>query len=119
MPDLFVPLQQELGNDENTLYLMQSSFVGNFVFEQLDQNRTVFKGDDFKAFLSKMKNTEVYYKNFQKFVTKNGLDAKMLRNKAIIKRYLTAEFARQFFGEAKYYELILKEDAMIKAILKK
>jgi carboxyl-terminal processing protease len=119
VPDLFVPLQQELGNDENTLYLMQSSIVGNFVFEQLDQNRTVFKGDDFKAFLSKMKNTELYYKNFQKFVTKNGLDAKMLHNKAIIKRYLTAEFARQFFGEAKYYELILKEDAMIKAILKK
>jgi carboxyl-terminal processing protease len=30
-----------------------------------------------------------------------------------------AEFARQLYGEQKYYEIILKEDPMIKAVLSK
>ena len=117
VPDVFIPLQLEQGN-ENTLYLMQSGLVGNFVFEQLDQDRTVFKGINFDAFLTKMNNTELYYKNFKTFLTKNGLDPKLLNNKEIVKRYLTAEFARQLFGEQDYYEIVLKEDAMIKGILK-
>ena len=118
VPDVFIPLQLEQGSNESTLYLLQSGIIGNFAFEQLDQDRTAFKGADFTAFLLKMKNTEQYYKNFQKFLTKNGLDSKLLQHKEIVKNYLTAEFARQLFGERKYYEMILKEDAMIKAVLK-
>jgi carboxyl-terminal processing protease len=30
---------------------------------------------------------------------------------------LAAEFARQLYGDDKYYEIVLKEDAMIKAVL--
>lgn len=117
VPDLFIPLQIEHGS-ENTVYLMQSVIVGNFVFEQLDRDRNVFKGIVFEDFLYRMKKTDVYFNSFQKFLTKNGLDVKLLKSKEIVKRYLTAEFARQLFGERKYYELILKEDDMIKAILK-
>jgi carboxyl-terminal processing protease len=39
-------------------------------------------------------------------------------NKVLIKRDILAEFANQLFGEQKYYEIILKDDAMIKAALK-
>ena len=117
VPDLFIPLQLEHGG-ENTVYLMQSSIVGNFVFEQLDQNRKIFKGIAFESFLSNMKKTDVYFTAFQKFLTKNELDIKLITNKEVVKRYLTAEFARQLFGEQTYYQLIVKEDAMLKAILK-
>ena len=117
VPDLFIPLQLEHGG-ENTVYLMQSSIVGNFVFEQLDQNRKTFKGIAFESFLSNMKKTDVYFTAFQKFLTKNELDIKLMTNKEVVKRYLTAEFARQLFGEQTYYQLIVKEDAMLKAILK-
>jgi carboxyl-terminal processing protease len=117
VPDLFIPLQSEHGS-ENIVYLMQSVIVGNFIFEQLDQDRNVFKGIVFEDFLSRMKKTDVYFNSFQKFLTKNGLDVKLLKSKELVKRYLTAEFARQLFGDRKYYELILKEDIMIKAILK-
>lgn len=117
VPDLFIPLQSEHGS-EKIVYLMQSGIVGNFIFEQLDQDRSVFKDIVFEDFLSRMKKTDLYFNSFQKFLTKNGLDIKLLKSRKIVKRYLTAEFARQLFGERKYYELILKEDAMIKAILK-
>ncbi|WP_369752652.1 S41 family peptidase [Flavobacterium sp. WC2409] len=117
VPDVFVPIALEHGN-ENTVYLMQSGIVGNFVFEQLDKNRTVFKGLSLEQFVAKMNETDLYFNAFQKFLSKNGLDIKFVKNKAIVKRYLTAELARQFYGESSYYEVILKEDAMIKAVLK-
>jgi carboxyl-terminal processing protease len=117
MPDLFVGLEVEQGN-ENTVYLMQSGVVGNFVFEQLDKNRKTFAGILFDQFEEKMNTNDLYFNAFQKFLLDKGIDLKLARNKAIVKRYLSAEFARQLYGESKYYEVILKEDAMIKAVLK-
>jgi carboxyl-terminal processing protease len=117
VPDVFIPLEVEHGN-ENVTYLMRSGIVGNFVFEQLDRDRSVFKGLSFEDFVSKMDATNLYFNLFQKKLYKNGLDIKLTSSKAIVKRYLMAEFARQLYGENNYYEIVLKEDAMIKAILK-
>jgi carboxyl-terminal processing protease len=117
VPDIFVPIAVEYGN-ENIVYLMQSGIVGNFVFEQLDRDRNVFKGFAFDTFVSKMNTTNLYFKHFQEQLNKNGLDIKLARSKTLVKRYLMAEFARQLYGENNYYEIVLKEDAMIRAILK-
>jgi carboxyl-terminal processing protease len=35
----------------------------------------------------------------------------------LIKRHIAAEFARQLFDEGKYYEIVLKDDRMIKKVL--
>lgn len=118
VPDVFVPIATEHGN-ENTVYLMQSGVVGNFVFEQLDSNRNAFTGLIFKQFEVKMDQTDLYFNAFQKFLDKNNLNIKLSKNKEIVKRYLKAEFARQLYGETYYYKVILVDDAMIKAVLKK
>ena len=52
--------------------------------------------------------------NFKKYLSKNGLVLKLDKDKSLVKRYLTAEFARQLFGEQFYYSIILKEDEIIK-----
>ena len=117
VPDIFVPLEVEHGN-ENTVYLMKSGIVVNFVFEQLDKNRMTFKGLSFVQFKSKMERTDLYFNAFQKYLLRNRLDVDLSKNKVIVKRYLTAEFARQLYGESNYYEIVLKEDAMVKAVLK-
>ena len=46
-----------------------------------------------------------------------GLDIKLSNNKQIVKTHLTAEFARQLFGETQYYQILLKNDLMIKEVL--
>jgi len=46
-----------------------------------------------------------------------GLDLKLEKTKPLVDRYITAEFARQLYGELYYYDVILKDDAMIKTIL--
>lgn len=116
VPDIFVPLEVEHGQ-ETTAYLMQSGAVGHFVFEQLDKDRKAFSGLTFTQFLAKMDKTDQYFNNFQKYIVANGLDIKLGKNKPLVKRYLAAEFAQQLFEDEKYYEIVLKEDPMIKAVL--
>jgi carboxyl-terminal processing protease len=64
-----------------------------------------------------MNATDLYFNNFQQYLLNNGAILKLSVSKPLVKRYIIAEFARQLFNEQKYYEIILKEDAMIKAVL--
>ena len=65
-----------------------------------------------------MNQTDVYFNLFQKFISGNGLDLNFGKSKSLVKRYLAAEFARQLYGDSYYYQIILKEDAMVKATVK-
>ena len=113
VPDVFVPLEVEHG-DEGVIYLMKSGAVGYYVFEELDKNRKQFEGLKLTQVVSKMDNADIYYENFKKYLSENGLVLKLEKDKKLVKRYLTAEFVRQLFGEKYYYSLIVKEDEMIK-----
>jgi carboxyl-terminal processing protease len=116
VPDVFVPLEVEHGQ-ESLEYILQTGIVGHFVFEQLDQNRSVFKGLDFLTFQVKMQNNDTYSGLFEQYLAKAGLDIRLNKSKALVNRYITAEFARQLFGENQYYQIILKEDKMVKTVL--
>jgi len=116
VPDVFVPLEAEHG-DEGVFYLMQSGAVGYFVFEELDKSRKQFQGLKMAQLVAKIENSDIYYENFKKYLSKNGLDLKLEKDKKLVKRYLTAEFVRQLFGEKYYYSILLKEDAMIKKVV--
>nr|WP_315195097.1 S41 family peptidase [uncultured Flavobacterium sp.] len=116
VPDVFVPLEAEHGT-ENVSYLLQSGIVGHFVFEQLDKNRNAFAKMPFDQFRTKINSTDLYFNAFQKYLAQNGLEINLLNYKALVKRYVNAEFARQLYGDIYYYKMVLKEDAMIKAVL--
>ncbi len=117
VPDVFVPLEVAHGN-ESLEYILQTGVVGHFVFEQLDQNRNLFKDLNFEQFQAKMKDNSYYISQLEKYLSKVGAELDLNKNKAIVNRYITAEFARQLFGENQYYQIVLKEDKMIKAVLK-
>ena len=117
VPDIFVPLEGKKGEGSLTYVMEQSGFVGQFVFEQLDQYRSNFKGLSFEKFLAEMNRNEMYYTNFQNYILQHGIEINLSKNKPLVKRYLAAEFARQLFDEQKYYEIVLKQDPMIQAVL--
>jgi len=104
--------------NESLEYILQTGVVGHFVFEQLDQNRTAFKGLQFEQFQVQMKANDFYLKQFEKYLSKLGIEIDLNKNKAIVNRYIVAELARQLYGESQYYQIVLKEDLMIKAVLK-
>ena len=117
VPDVFVPLEVEHG-DEGIAYLMQSGATSYFVFEQLDTRRNDFAKMTFDEFLTYMNSTDLFFNNFKSYLLDNGLPLNLGKSKTLVKRFLNAEFARQLFGEERSYEILLKEDAMIKAVRK-
>jgi carboxyl-terminal processing protease len=117
VPDVFIPL--EIANsDESLEYILQTGLVGHFVFEQIDHNRNSFKGLTMEQFQAKVNGNPYFVQQFEKYMSKLGATIDLNNNKAIVNRYITAEFARQIFGENQYYQILLKEDKMIKALLK-
>jgi carboxyl-terminal processing protease len=116
-PDIFVPLQAAHG-DESLEYMMQTGVVAHFVFEQLDQNRNAFKGMNFQKFQIAISGNNSFLIGFQKYLSKLGLELDLTKNKELVNRYITAELARQLYGENQYYQMVLKDDKMIKVVLK-
>lgn len=117
VPDIFVPLEVKKG-EESLAYILSSGLVSHFVFEQLDKNRYSFKGLKFDAFLTKMQQDNSTVSKFESYLKDAGLEMSLANNKPLVKKFLTAEYARQLFGENQYYQIILKDDTMLKAIVK-
>jgi carboxyl-terminal processing protease len=68
--------------------------------------------------VSKITGNPTYIKSFTSYLNNLGLEVNLEKNSALVNRYLAAEFARQLLGESYYYQIVLKEDKMIKSILK-
>jgi carboxyl-terminal processing protease len=117
VPDIFVPIETTKGN-EIIPVLMQSGAVTNFVFTTIDDNRKEFKGLNFQNITSKINNSDQYFELFKKYVASTDTFIDLDSSKNYIKRYLTAEFCRQLLGENQYYQTILKDDEMIKQVVK-
>jgi carboxyl-terminal processing protease len=117
VPDVFVPLETEHGAG-NISFLLQSGIVAHFVFEQLDKDRNLFSKLTFDQFKTKINASDSYFHGFQKYLSQNGLEINLSKYQALVNRYVSAEFARQLYGDPYYYELVLKDDAMIKEVLK-
>ncbi len=117
VPDIFVPLEVKKG-EENLAYILNSGVVGHFVFEQLDKTRNTFTGLKFEQFLTKMQKDDSYVPKLESYLKDAGLEMKLETNKTLVKKYIAAEFARQLFGESQYYNIILKDDTMLNAVLK-
>lgn len=117
VPDVFIPLEVNHG-EESLDYILRSGIVGHFVFEELDKDRNAFKNVSVEQLIAKVAENNTYIKNFKNYLFNAGLTINLDKNKALVNRFLAAEFARQLFGESQYYQIVLKEDKMLKAILK-
>lgn len=117
VPDVFVPLESEKGN-ETLFYILESGVLGHFVFEQLDKNRKDFAGLDATKIYQKVLQNDLYLNNFKKYIADNGVFLDVTKSKNAIKTHIAAEIVKQLIGDKPYFEIILKNDAMIKAILK-
>ena len=115
VPDIFVPLEAVRGQEDLT-YIVHSGLLSHYVFELLDAGKYDFKNTTYAVFYSKIKVLD-FADNFQKYLLKNELELDVLQNKAIINKYIKAEFARQLFNENNYFKQLLATDSMIKKAL--
>ena len=117
VPDIFVPLETQKGS-ENLSYILGSGIVSHFVFEQLDKDRNTFKNLSFEQFMKKQLNDIAYAKKFKQYLSKIGMEVNFDTHDTLVHKYITAELARQLFGEKEYYKIILKDDSMLEKVLK-
>lgn len=117
VPDIFVGLEANHGQ-ESVEYILNTGVLGHFVFEQLDKERNQFKGLNAQQLIAKIASNPSYIKGFTLYLANLGLEVNLEKNSVLVNRYLSAEFARQLLGESYYYQIVLKEDKMIKAVLK-
>ncbi|EKT3967155.1 S41 family peptidase [Flavobacterium psychrophilum] len=117
VPDVFVPLESAKGNEVIPM-IMQSGLVSNFVFKELDIYRNQFVNLNLRQIITKIETSDLYYNKFKKIIELNDSFINLNSSKKYIKRYITAEFCRQLLGENQYYQVVLKEDAMVKEALK-
>jgi carboxyl-terminal processing protease len=97
---------------------LNTGVLGHFVFEQLDKERNLFKGLNVQQLMTKVGSNPNYIKGFTSYLANLGLEVNLEKNTDLVNRYLSAEFARQLLGESYYYQIVLKEDKMIKTVLK-
>ena len=116
IPDIFVPIEGEHG-DEAVIMVMKSGIVSHFVFEQLDNHRKEFEGLNRQQIIDKITKTEKYYLIFGGYLSQNGLVLPLAKYEQKVKYYLAAEFVRQLISEKAYYQMLLKEDSMVQAVL--
>ena len=116
MPDVFVPMEGKHG-DEAVNMIMQSGIVSYFVFEQLDKERKQLQGISLEELNKKVTATDKYYKAFAAYLSSNNLVFNLSSHRDKIKRYLAAEFARQLVNDSVYYQMVLKEDNMLRSVL--
>lgn len=117
VPDIFVPLEVKEG-EEGIAYLLNTGIVGHFVFEQLDINRKTYKSMNYNQFKTAIYDDKTFVTKFEKYLSKSGFEVDLSSNKDIVKKSIVAEFVRQLFGDEQSYQILLKDDPMIKAVLK-
>jgi carboxyl-terminal processing protease len=115
VPDVFVPLEGKHG-DEAVEIMMQTGLTSYFVFEQLDLDRKVYENLPYENFLNKI-NQDIYFEKFKEFLEESKFSVRLNTQKPLVKRYILAEFARQLFGEKAYFEILIKEDLMMKKVI--
>lgn len=114
VPDIFVPLNGKHG-DEAVEIMMQSGITSYFVFEQLDLDRKTFEHLDFDTFLLKMQK-DSYFEKFRDYLVESKFNIRLNAQRTLVERYILAEFARQLYGEKEYFEILIQEDSMLKAV---
>jgi carboxyl-terminal processing protease len=117
VPDIFVPLEVKKG-EEGVAYLLNTGVVGHFVFEQLDISRKKYKLMTYTQFIASVNEDTTLVIKFEKYLSKSGFEVDLSSNKDIVKKNIVAEFVRQLFSDEQSFQILLKEDPMIKAVLK-
>jgi carboxyl-terminal processing protease len=117
IPDVFVPLNTSAQN-ETLNYIKRRGYVSNFVFEELDKDRTVY--DNFNAFnfVEDFKVSDDVVQKFQDFLNlKERTNISFVNYHDQMKMLIKAELASQLFNSNVSEQIINTSDAMIEEVI--
>lgn len=118
IPDVFVSIEKN-HNKEGLELLLQSEIMSYYAFEKLDESRTFFSKMTKQELKNELFKSDKYFIQFKEYVTSNGLLFNLSDQKEQVLTYLYAEFSKQLFNDASYYQIVLPKDKMINKVLDK
>ncbi|WP_123812050.1 S41 family peptidase [Mangrovimonas sp. DI 80] len=113
IPDIFVPLDTSFQN-ETLSYIKRRGYISNFVFEELDRDRSVYGDVDKEDFIKNFEVSDDIVVKFQNYLNlKESTKMTFVAYHDAIKRMIKADLADQLYGGNTYERIINAADEMI------
>ena len=116
IPDVFVPKDTSIAS-ETLAYVTRSGYMGNFVFQYLEENRGMFDAISFEEFNRSYEVDTTLSEEFIAFARLSEARIDLSDYSEALKQAIKANIAQQLYGQ-NAFELILNEgDPMIRKVL--
>ena len=118
IPDVFVPIDNSMHN-ETLNFLQRRGFINYFVFEELEIDRSVYKGISRRDFIDSFEVDNDLVFAFQDYLNVRT-DSKItfVAYHQEVKQYIKAALADQLYGDGAFEEVFNQRDIMIDEVIK-
>lgn len=118
IPDVFVPLDSGMQN-ETLSFLLRRGYLGNFIFEELEKDRSSYKDMTKQDFIDNFQVGDDLVFAFQDFInarTESKITFVAYHDE--VKQYLKATLGDQLYGDGAFEEIFNQNDIMIEEVIK-
>ncbi|MEM5566565.1 S41 family peptidase [Psychroserpens sp. AS72] len=117
IPDVFVPMNASIQN-ETLIYLKRREYISNFVFEELDRDRSVYSDVTSDDFVANFEISDDIVVKFQDFVNlKENTNLTFVAYHDQMKRLIKSELAQQLYGSTIAEKILNEGDDMIDEVI--
>jgi len=117
IPDVFVPLNTTIKN-ETLNYLRRREYISNFVFEELDKDRSAYENVTSKDFVENFEISDDIIVRFQDFVNfKERTNLTFVAYHDQMKRLIKSELGQQLYGSTIAEKILNEADDMIEEVI--
>ncbi|TXD81205.1 S41 family peptidase [Subsaximicrobium wynnwilliamsii] len=117
IPDVFVPLNTSMQN-ETLNYINRLGYIGNFVFGELDKDRSIYEGITPEEFIQSFYISDDIILKFQEYLNfKEDTNLTFVAYHDQIKRMIKAALAEQLFGSDVAAKIFNEDDEMIEEVI--
>ena len=117
IPDIFVPLNTNHQN-ETLNYLKRREYISNFVFNELDKDRSVYKDVDASDFISNFEVSDDIVVKFQDYVNlKERTSITFVAYYNQMRRLIKSELAEQLYGSNVAEQILNENDDIIEEVI--
>ncbi len=118
IPDIFVPLDTSIQN-ETLNYIRRRGYISNFVFEELDRDRSVYENVTKDDFIANFEVSDDIVIKFQDYLNlKERTKITFVAYHDAMKQLIKADLADQLYGGNASEQIINEKDEMILEVIK-
>jgi len=117
IPDIFVPLNTTNQN-ETLSYISRRGYMSNFVFTELDKDRTVYEDVEADDFVANFEVSDDIVVKFQEYINlQESTNITFVAYHDQMRRLIKSELAQQLYGSTTAERIINQTDDMIEEVI--